>query len=223
MSDGTPLRIGCLGAARIGPGGTDPPGPRQPGCRFSAGAGFATRPGPGRLREAREPHVYDSYEQLVERTTSMPSTSPLPNGSTASGPWRPWQAGKHVLCEKPFTANRPEAELVAAAVPPDLVVMEGLPLALPPIGGPVLDIIAGGELGAVHRVEAAFVFPLPKWSDIRCSWTGRRGADGCRVLPGAHRPHPLPAPSPRSRRARHSQRTQSRPLDPGGACAFPMG
>jgi predicted dehydrogenase len=78
------------------------------------------------------------------------------------------EAGKHVLCEKPFTANAVEAEQVAAAAQQTgLVVMEAFHYRYHPLAKRALEIVQSGELGALQRVEAALCFPLPRFSDIR--------------------------------------------------------
>src|SRR5437016_2315784 len=77
-------------------------------------------------------------------------------------------AGKHVLCEKPLTANAQEAQRVAAAAEKSgLVVMEAFHWRYHPLARHALDIIQSGELGEVQHVEAALCFPLFKRDDIR--------------------------------------------------------
>jgi predicted dehydrogenase len=76
--------------------------------------------------------------------------------------------GKHVLCEKPFTANGDEAQRVAdAASASGLVVMEAFHWRYHPMAARMLAVIASGELGDVRRIEAALCFPLPSFKDIR--------------------------------------------------------
>jgi predicted dehydrogenase len=73
-----------------------------------------------------------------------------------------------VLCEKPFTANADEAEKVAAvAERTGLVVMEAFHYRYHPLVVRLLEIIAGGELGDVQRIETRMCFPLPLFGDIR--------------------------------------------------------
>jgi predicted dehydrogenase len=78
------------------------------------------------------------------------------------------EAGKHVLCEKPFTANADEARQVAdvAAKHPDLVVMEAFHYRYHPLIPRLLQIIAT-ELGDVQRIETRMCIPLPMRNDIR--------------------------------------------------------
>ncbi|OBH09266.1 Gfo/Idh/MocA family protein, partial [Mycobacterium sp. E1747] len=86
-------------------------------------------------------------------------------------------AGKHVLCEKPFSANAAEAREVAGlAAQSDRVVMEAFHYRYHPLTLRVEEIIASGELGELQRVEAAICFPLPKFSDIRYNYSLAGGA-----------------------------------------------
>src|SRR3954453_6651526 len=69
--------------------------------------------------------VHDSYSSLLDDPDIDAVYNPLPNGLHGRWTIAALEAGKHVLCEKPFTANAAEAEEVAAvARRTGLVVME---------------------------------------------------------------------------------------------------
>jgi predicted dehydrogenase len=164
-----PLRIGCLGAARIAPAALIKP------CA-AAGSGAVCA-----AIAARDPHkartfaskhavpvVHDSYEALLGDDTLDAIYNPLPNGLHARWTLKALDAGKHVLCEKPFTANASEAARVSAAADASgLVVMEAFHWRYHPLAARLLEIIESGELGTIRHVEAALCFPLPKFKDIR--------------------------------------------------------
>jgi predicted dehydrogenase len=77
-------------------------------------------------------------------------------------------AGKHVLCEKPFTADAEEAQAVAdAAAATDRVVMEAFHYRYHPVAQRMIDVVAGGEIGDLRHVETAMCIPLPMPKDIR--------------------------------------------------------
>jgi predicted dehydrogenase len=67
--------------------------------------------------------------------------------------------GKAVLCEKPFTINRREAEqVVALAREKKLFLMEAMWTRFMPALAAVRRVIASGEIGPVHKVLADFGF-----------------------------------------------------------------
>jgi predicted dehydrogenase len=103
--------------------------------------------------------------------------NPLPNGLHGRWTRAALAAGKHVLCEKPFTANAAEArEIAELAAKSDRVVMEAFHYRYHPLTLRAEQIIASGELGKLQRVEAALCAPLPKFSDIRYDYSLAGGA-----------------------------------------------
>jgi predicted dehydrogenase len=114
------------------------------------------------------PGVAADYQALLEDADVDAVYNPLPNGLHARWTLAALAAGKHVLCEKPFTANAAEARQVAAeAERTGLVVMEAFHYRYHPLAHRMRSIVESGELGTLRRVEASFCFPLPKFSDIR--------------------------------------------------------
>ena len=70
--------------------------------------------------------------------------------------------GKHVLVEKPFTANAAEAKEVAELdAQSDRVVMEAIQFRHHPLTRRVEEIIGSGEIGALQRVEVTLCVLLP--------------------------------------------------------------
>lgn len=121
--------------------------------------------------------VHDSYEALIADPDLDAIYNPLPNGLHGRWTRAAISAGKHVLCEKPFSANAAEAREVARlAAQSDRVVMEAFHYRYHPLTLRVEEIIASGELGELTRVEAAICFPLPKFSDIRYNYSLAGGA-----------------------------------------------
>ena len=123
------------------------------------------------------PNVHDSYAALLADPEIDAIYNPLPNGLHAEWTIAALEAGKHVLCEKPFTANAKEAEDVAAvATRTGLVVMEAFHYRYHPLAHRMREIVESGELGELVRVESALCFPLPKFSDIRYQYDLAGGA-----------------------------------------------
>ncbi len=121
--------------------------------------------------------VHDSYDELLAADDIDAVYNPLPNGLHGRWTRAALAAGKHVLCEKPFTANAAEArEIAELAASSDRVVMEAFHYRYHPLTERAEQIIASGELGELVRVETALCFPLPKFSDIRYDYSLAGGA-----------------------------------------------
>ena len=122
-------------------------------------------------------HVHESYQALLADPDIDAVYNPLPNGLHGRWTRAALDAGKHVLCEKPFTANADEArEIADLAAKSDRVVMEAFHYRYHPMTLRTEQIIASGVIGKLQRVEAALCFPLPKFSDIRYNYPLAGGA-----------------------------------------------
>ncbi|HEX5253675.1 MAG TPA: Gfo/Idh/MocA family oxidoreductase [Mycobacterium sp.] len=176
MAD-TAIRIGILGAARIAPLALINPANENPGVVVAA---VAARDVP-RAQAFAAKHgiasVHGDYGALIADPDIDAIYNPLPNGLHGRWTRAALTAGKHVLCEKPFTANAAEAyEISKLATDSDRVVMEAFHYRYHPLTLRAEEIIASGELGALQHVEATLCFPLPKFSDIRYNYGLAGGA-----------------------------------------------
>ncbi|MFD5176971.1 Gfo/Idh/MocA family protein [Nocardia sp. NPDC058379] len=190
------LRIGILGAAAIAPAAIVGPARRHPEVTVAAVAARDRTRAARFADKHRIARVFDDYQELVDAPEIDAVYIPLPNGLHGRWTRAAVAAGKHVLCEKPFTANADEArEIAALARDSDRVVMEAFHYRYHPLIRAAEDVIASGELGTLRRVETALSFPLPKFSDIRYDYDLAGGAlmdAGCyavhmaRVLGGQH-------------------------------------
>ncbi len=162
------MRIGVLGAARIAPAAMVKPARAVAGVEAAAvAARDRSRAGAFAARHGI-PVVHDSYASLLADPSLDAVYIPLPNGLHAEWTLAALKAGKHVLCEKPFTANAAQArEVAAAAGDSGLVVMEAFHYRYHPLAQRMAELAHGGELGRIRRVETAVCFPLPRFSDIR--------------------------------------------------------
>src|SRR5262249_55558375 len=125
----------------------------------------------------RIPRSYGGYPELLADPDVDAVYIPLPNGLHGRWTLAALAAGKHVLCEKPFTANAGEALRVAeAAARTDQVVMEAFHYRYHPLAARMAAIVSSGELGTLREIRTAVCFPLPRFGDIRYQWDLAGGA-----------------------------------------------
>jgi predicted dehydrogenase len=171
------VRIGILGAARIAPRALINPAKDNPDVVVSAVAARDASRAQAFAAKHNIARVHDDYTKLIADPDVDAIYNPLPNGLHGKWTRAAIEAGKHVLCEKPFTANAAEArEIAELAATSDRVVMEAFHYRYHPLALRIEEIIASGELGTLQRVEATLCFPLPIFSDIRYNYALAGGA-----------------------------------------------
>jgi predicted dehydrogenase len=171
------VRIGLLGAARIAPAALVRAARAVDGVEVAA---IAARDRERAARFARRhgiPTVHGSYAELVADPRLDAVYVPLPNALHARWTLAAIAAGKHVLCEKPFTGNAAQAvEVRDAAAGTGLVVMEAFHYRYHPLARRMAGVVREGQLGAIERVETSMCFPLPRFGDIRYQFDLAGGA-----------------------------------------------
>lgn len=161
------VRIGILGAARIAPAALIRPARALDGVQVSAIAARDRNRASAFAAKHGIATVHGSYDALLADPAVDAIYNPLPNGLHGRWTIAALRAGKHVLCEKPFTANADEAEAVAdIARATGLVTMEAFHYRYHGLTARMLEIIASGELGDVRHIDTWLCFPLPV-ADIR--------------------------------------------------------
>ena len=155
-----PTVIGILGAAGIAPAAVLRPALRRDDVVVAAVAsrrdarGYADRFGIER--------AYDSYEKLLADPGVDLVYNALPPSLHAVWSIAALAAGKHVLCEKPFTMNAAEAErVVEAAERSGRRAIEAFHDHYHPLSGWVRRFLAEHGLGTVRRIEAVFTGATP--------------------------------------------------------------
>ncbi|MGL6278055.1 MAG: Gfo/Idh/MocA family protein [Gaiella sp.] len=118
---------------------------------------------------------HGSYEALLADPEVDAVYISLPNGLHHSWTMQALAAGKHVLCEKPYTRRPAEVEEAwTAAAAAGLVLMEAFMYRHHPQTQAVAALVADGAIGRLLGVKAHFTFPLRDLSDVR----GRPELDG---------------------------------------------
>ncbi|HEX4443573.1 MAG TPA: Gfo/Idh/MocA family oxidoreductase [Galbitalea sp.] len=162
------IRIGILGAAGIAPGAIIRPALAVDGAVVVAVAARDVNDARQYAAENGIPKVHSGYEELLADPDIDVIYNPTPNGLHGKWTVAAVQSGKHVLAEKPFTANSDEARQVAAAVrETDRTVMEAFHYRYHPLMGRAIEIVKSGELGDLTSVESGFITAGRPRDDIR--------------------------------------------------------
>ncbi|ORV83861.1 oxidoreductase [Mycobacterium interjectum] len=177
VGGGARVRIGILGAARITSAALIKPARGHTEVVLAAVAARDVSRAQAFAAEHGIARVHDSYEALIADPDLDAVYIPLPIALHGRWTRAALDGGKHVLCEKPFTANAAEAREVAElAAKSDRVVMEAFHYRYHPCALRVDEIIASGELGRLERVEGNWCFWMPKSSHNRYNYALGGGA-----------------------------------------------
>ena len=114
------------------------------------------------------PKSYGSYEALLADPEIDAVYLPLPNHLHAEWVKKAADAGKHVLCEKPFALNAGQAqEAIDYAKAKNVHVMEAFMYRFHPQWVHARDVIRSGEIGTVTSVNVQFAYSNTNPADIR--------------------------------------------------------
>jgi predicted dehydrogenase len=163
-----PLRFGVLGAAKIAPKALLAPARLHPDVEVSAVAARDETAARAYAEKHGIPRVLPDYEAVVGDPDVDVVYNPLP--MSLHGRWTiaALEAGKHVLCEKPFTANSAEAQEVAAvAERTGLVVMEAMHYRYHALMLRVVELLERREIGELRSVDAFFRARINRPDDLR--------------------------------------------------------
>ena len=161
-----PVRIGILGASRFVPMTLINPARENAEVVVATVAARDVSRAQALAAKHGIARVHDSYEALIADPDVDAVYIVLPNNLHGRWTRAALSAGKHVLCEKPFTTNAPEArEIAGLAAKSDRVVMQALQYRYHPVIVRAEQIVASGELGKVERVDATLCVLLPKRSN----------------------------------------------------------
>ncbi|MEM5518894.1 Gfo/Idh/MocA family oxidoreductase [Henriciella sp. AS95] len=153
----TDLRIGILGAARIAPKAVCDPA-RVVGGVSLAGVAARNRE---KAQTFADQHgiekAYADYDELIASPDIDLVYNPLPINLHAEWTIKALEAGKHVLCEKPFAMNVEEAKaMLAAADKADKRLIEAFHYRYHPAFAVCMDWLNEGRIGDVTRIDADF-------------------------------------------------------------------
>ncbi|APR76687.1 putative oxidoreductase [Minicystis rosea] len=162
-----PLRIGVLGAARVA--GYALIAPARRSARACVTAVAARDPEQARRHAAEHgiARALPDYEALITDADVDAVYIALPAALHAPWTLRALDAGKHVLCEKPFASNaREAARMVATAEARGRVLVEAHHWRFHPLADRLRAVVTSGAIGAVRRIDAGFTADIAP-GDIR--------------------------------------------------------
>lgn len=110
-------------------------------------------------RQHRIPEVFDSYKAMAESDSVDVIYIATPNNMHYENVKMCLLAGKHVLCEKPFTTSAAQAqELYALTEEKGLFLMEGFWIRFLPVLQKMQELIKEGKLGEIRYIRSEYGF-----------------------------------------------------------------
>jgi len=135
------------------------------------------------------PRAHGSYEALLEDADVEAVYIPLPNTMHREWSIRALEAGKHVLCEKPFSRRAADVEVAFdAAERAGLLLTEAFMYRHNPQTAKLLELVRGGAIGELRVVRTAFSYALYDADNIRLRTDVEGGSlmdVGCYCVSGA--------------------------------------
>ncbi len=169
------FRIGILGAARVATYAMIAAARDVDGVEV---AGVAARD-EGRAKAYAETHgipsVYSDYEALITSPDIDAVYNALPPNLHARWSIAALEAGKPVLCEKPFALTVSDVEaMIEEEKRSGLLLMEAQHTYHHPRHARIRDVVQGGMLGTIFHISAQFDVPIPQ-TENELRWDGAVG------------------------------------------------
>lgn len=166
----TPIQFGILGAARIAPLALIQPAGQIPSVQVRSVSDRSVQAARKFSRNHGIPVVHASHENLLSDPLVNAVYIALPNNLHCEWTIKALEAGKHVLCEKPFASNADEAQRMAkAAEKTKLVLGEAFHYRHHPLAARIKQIVDSSELGTIQHIEAHLNTTVLNLRDIRYS------------------------------------------------------
>ena len=170
------VRYGLIGTATIGFYAHVPAARTSPNSELVAVSSRNLETAQAAAKEHGIPLAFGSYEEMIESDEIDAVINTLPNAMHHEWTIKAAEAGKHVLCEKPFSVTMSEArEMMAAAEANDVVLIEGFTPRWTRQMRTVRKVVADGEIGDVIHLEVGLSFTM---DDDREGRPGNPRAEG---------------------------------------------
>lgn len=150
------INWGFLGAGWVATKGLAPAIHEARNARLQ---GVASRD-PSRSAALAPEKIYDGYEDLLADPEIDAVYINLANHQHYQWTVAALAAGKHVLCEKPLALNYEQGQKMAeAAAKYDRVLVEAVWNRWHPRFARIVELVNGGDIGALNRIDSSFCFP----------------------------------------------------------------
>ena len=170
------VRYGLISTATIGFYAHVPAGRTSPNSELVAVSSRNLETARAAAKEHGIPLAFGSYQEMIESDEIDAVINTLPNAMHHEWTIKAAEAGKHVLCEKPFSVTMSEArEMIAAAEANDIVLIEGFTPRWTRQMRTVRQLVADGEIGEVIHLEVGLSFTM---DDDREGRPGNPRAEG---------------------------------------------
>jgi predicted dehydrogenase len=151
------IGIGLLGAARITDKAVVYPVHVIPQVKLAAMAARDRARAEATAEVWGVADVVDDYQAVIDHADVDLVYNPLPINLHAEWTIKALEAGKHVLCEKPFAMNADEARaMLAAAERSEGRLIEAFHYRYHPAFQTCMDWIAAGAIGELREIDAVF-------------------------------------------------------------------
>ncbi|MDD2818656.1 MAG: Gfo/Idh/MocA family oxidoreductase [Candidatus Nanopelagicales bacterium] len=149
------VKWGFIGAGGIAKGALADAVHKSPNADLHAAASRD----PERSRLLSPKIVYPSYQELLEDQEVDAVYISLANHQHLEWVVRSFEAGKHVLCEKPLGLNAPEVErMTQAARDSGKLLVEAVWARWHPRFQRLAEVVQSGEIGTPRKISTAFTF-----------------------------------------------------------------
>jgi predicted dehydrogenase len=169
------LRVGLLGAAKIAPRSLVAPAQARQDVELVCVAARER----ARAAQFAKTHGFAEtaadYEAVLGRDDVDLVYVALPAAAHARWSIRALEAGKAVLCEKPFAMDAAQAEAMTdAAQRTGRPLLEAFHYRHHPVIGQALEMVRRGDIGVPQRAEAVFSVPIP-FRETELRWLPEQG------------------------------------------------
>jgi predicted dehydrogenase len=169
------IRIGILGAAKIAPTVVINPAKDNPDFEVVAVAARDPERAKTYAAEHRIPVVAKDYDALVRLADVDLVYNALPPSQHARWSIAAMEAGKNVLCEKPFTMNAAQVRpMIETARRTGRTLVEAFHNRHHVVMKRAVEIVRSGELGGLRRADVTFGAPIP-FREGELRWTREQG------------------------------------------------